>query len=570
MTESSYDAFVVDFHAHMTRNANACAFLGVDTRRDELPDPSLNASAALVAEANALLQRVQRVDRAVLDFDQSLDLDLATLMLKGRIHDHTYTFNGRTTLEQLPTAADDISLGMFMFFINDPRPDSERLDNITARMRAVPAYIDGLLARLNTPIARWVDIDLGKVAGLPEFFDNLLSWAKDVAWPRTAMLAEAIEHANSALSRYTDALRAMPTTTNLHVGMDTARSIVALRGIELSLEQIHQTATAFLAKNAAQVEASRVALAAKYGLPADIPAKELQEYLNERYAVAKQGTDLDLILDRYREERDNILAFIRERDLFPIPDGQQMKILRTPGFLEPTIPAGAMESPPPFRDGVRTSLVYLTLSEALRQEHSTLSIPTMMIHEGIPGHHLQLATASMHKSVIRRHVNAMEHAEGWTTMLEDYMLDVGYVGELTEECRFIGKRDLARIGARVAIDLFFMTGERSFLDVGVDCDLSSDDPFVAAGNLLATVTGFVPKRVQSELNWYSQERGYPLSYLTGNRLVWQLKHDLSEAQAGALDSDQLDRTFHALYLQSGNMPVSFLRRVLQHKQLLAA
>ena len=39
-------------------------------------------------------------------------------------------------------------------------------------------------------------------------------------------------------------------------------------------------------------------------------------------------------------------------------------------------------------------------------------------------------------------------------------------------------------------------------------------------------TGFTDGRVQAELNWYSSEQGYPLSYLTGNRLVWQLKEDI--------------------------------------------
>ena len=56
-----------------------------------------------------------------------------------------------------------------------------------------------------------------------------------------------------------------------------------------------------------------------------------------------------------------------------------------------------------------------------------LDVPGMMIHEGIPGHHLQLSTAATHPSTVRRHTSAMDQAEGWTTMLEDYMLDMGYM-----------------------------------------------------------------------------------------------------------------------------------------------
>jgi hypothetical protein len=136
--------------------------------------------------------------------------------------------------------------------------------------------------------------------------------------------------------------------------------------------------------------------------------------------------------------------------------------------------------------------------------------------------------------------------------------------------RFVAKRDIARIGARVAIDLFFMTGNRDFLDVGVDADIANPDPFVAAGSLLAGVTDFSPGRIQSELNFYSLERGYPLSYLTGNHLVWELKRDLARAQRGKLEGLALDRVFHRTYLESGNMPVRLLRRVFEHQGLLPA
>ena len=64
---------------------------------------------------------------------------------------------------------------------------------------------------------------------------------------------------------------------------------------------------------------------------------------------------LEDILDRYEEERRRIDAFIGERDLFPVPADQDLRIMRTPGFMTPSIPAGAMMPPPPFRPGVRRS-----------------------------------------------------------------------------------------------------------------------------------------------------------------------------------------------------------------------
>jgi len=564
----TFSTFVDDFHTHMTRDPNDCVLLGVEKRLNELPDPSLEQLDDELAEAGSLITRARGMDRTTLDFDSALDLDLAILQLESRKHLNSLTFNGRRTAQQMPAAAQEISQGIFSMFINDPRPDEERLANITARLAQVPDYIETLIHRLDTPVKRWVQMDIDQVVGLPELFANLQAWADGIGWADAGRLEQVRTTATSALKSYTLQLDALPTTDHFHLDEKSARSIVSLAGIEPSLEDIHHMAVEFLADTGEAIEDLRGKLCGRYGLDDATSADTLQLYLNRRFQVSEPGSPLTRILDRYNEERERILTFVNRHTLFPIPNDQDMKILRTPGFMAPSIPAGAMEPPVAFREGVRTSLVYLTLSEELRGEHTELSIPNMMIHEGIPGHHLQLATASKHPSVIRRHVSAGEHAEGWTTMLEDYMLDIGYMGDLTDEVRFSAKRAISRMGARVAIDLFFMTGNRDYLDVGVTADISPEDPFDAAGNLLAAITGFTPGRVQAELNWYSQERGYPLSYLTGNRLTWQLKHDLAAAQKGCLEGMELDRLFHRIYLQSGNMPLSFLRRVFVHEGLL--
>lgn len=54
----------------------------------------------------------------------------------------------------------------------------ERLANITARLEKVPAYLRDLLARLDTPVQRWVDIDIEKVLGLPGLFTTIFNWAQ--------------------------------------------------------------------------------------------------------------------------------------------------------------------------------------------------------------------------------------------------------------------------------------------------------------------------------------------------------------------------------------------------------
>lgn len=568
---SQFDEIVRRFHEHFTVDPNACVSLGVTKHLGDLPDPSLAAQARHVAEGRALIEAIDDFpadEAAALGFDQELDLELARMWLERDVFLRTFTFNGATSAAQTPTAGDDIGGGIFTMFINDPRVAAERLESITQRLHRVPEHLDAMLGRLDTPVARWVSMDLEKVEGLPSLFETVEGWAAGIDYPNLDELRVARATAEEALASYAARLRKLPTTTQLHAGEAVAERIVHLNGIELSTDALHDIAKNFLARTAEEVEELRGTLAARYGLPADASVEAVQEHLNRRFAIDIGDGPLERVLEVYEDARTTIMEFIDRQSLFPIPANQDIRVLRTPPFMAPSIPAGAMMAPPPFRPGVRTSLVYLTLSRELLDEHTALSIPVMMIHEGIPGHHLQLASAAENPSVVRRHMWNAVHGEGWTTMLEDYMLDLGFMGDLTDEARFIGKRDLARLGARVAIDLFFMSGDKGYLEVGVPCDLSSGDPFVAAGNLLRAVTGFTPGRVRAELNWYSQERGYPLCYLTGNHLVWALKRELAAHNAGRLEGLALDRAFHRVYLQSGNMPISFLRRCLQREGLL--
>ncbi|GMA98304.1 DUF885 family protein [Pelosinus sp. IPA-1] len=564
-----YELLIEKFHDYFTQDANACVSLGVDKNLDNLPDPSLESSKSIVDDGQKLLADIASFPRGVLDFEHILDLDLAALAVEFAVFKHSYTFNEKTELEQKPTAGDDISNGLFLMFVNDPRPAKERLDNITARLEKVPQYLEQLIKRLDTPVKRWVSMDIEKVEGLPDFFANLYSWAKDEKYPQLERLAKAKKEAEAALDQYIEQIKAMPTTEQFFIGKEQAKEFIRLRGIDKSIEELHKMAADFLQETAEELETLRVKLVDKYKVSSAMTLEELHDFLNQKYKVKLDpANSLSSVIVRYKKERDKITQYLLENDLFPIFKEQDMQIIQTPAFMAPSIPAGAMVSPPPFREGVKTSMVYLTLSEELLDEHTELSIPSMMIHEGIPGHHLQLATACTHPSVVRRHFDAMEHAEGWTTMLEDYMLDIGYMGDLVEEARFCAKRDISRIGARVAIDLYFMTGDKKYLDVGIDVELTSEDPFVNAGKLLQKVTGFVAGRVQAELNWYSQERSYPLCYLTGNKLVWELKENMAKAQKGKLEGLALDKVFHELYLKSGNMPLTFLRKVYEHEQML--
>ena len=322
--------------------------LGVPQRLDELPDPSEAAQIRQLQDAEQLLRQMDSIDVSTLDPDQKIDISLAKLALERVVFESNLRFNGCPHWAICPRAGDDISDGIFFLFINDPRAPGTRLENIIHRIEGIPRYIDELLARLDKPIARWVSIDIEKVEGLHDFFNTLAEWAATIDDGLHKRFCSAQCSAEGALNRYCDALKQMEVSHDFSIGHDAAAKYVQLRGVNLSLEELHTIATQYLAENIATIQTLTAKLKQKYTLPIDATPADVQAFLNEKFRVVLPNDSLDDILSRYQEERERILAYIKQHELFPVFDAQDMKIMKTPAFMAPSIPAGAMFSPHHF------------------------------------------------------------------------------------------------------------------------------------------------------------------------------------------------------------------------------
>ena len=556
----AYQQISEQFKQYILADADTSMALGDDAHLGNLGDPSLEHMAQRTAQAKELLVQLKAVNSE--SFDERLDLDLMSRHLQQEIFFAELQQHNSPQRCSQPNGVDGISAGIFQLFVNDERSPELRLNDVLSRLLQAPDYLATESKVIAQPIQRWRDIELEQGEGLPDLFQTVLDWAKQENYSQLEKLHNAIDECNASMATYLSELKNKNTHTNFAIGINKVNELLAIRQIPHSPAELTKMARDFMGETKILLSSLTVKLCEKYQLSANTSESELHEFLNDRFAATLTDGKLTSVLDYYYQQIDSIHQFVKDKNLFALPEQQDMKIMQTPGFLEPVIPAGAMWPPLALREGKKTSLVYLTLKEDQLAEHTELGIPVMMIHEGIPGHHLQFSTAAQHPSFIRRIFSANEHAEGWTTMLEDYMLDVGYIAEdLVDEVRFIAKREMSRLVARVGIDLYFMTSDKDYLNVGLDLSFDSDDVFVNAAKLLKTATGFTDGRVQAELNWYSTEQSYPLSYLTGNRMVWQLKKDIQAANKKGLSPLALDQAFHEVYLTSGCMPVESLRSV---------
>ncbi len=146
------------------------------------------------------------------------------------------------------------------------------------------------------------------------------------------------------------------------------------------------------------------------------------------------GTPESLVADG-RATVDDIKRFITQADILRLPEPDQCKVIEMPEFMRgnslaylnpapPLDPKGGSEyaiSPPPADwDAERV--------ESLLREYNHEMLKILTIHEGYPGHYVQLEYSNSCPSLVRRVLSSGTFAEGWAVYTEQMMLDQGFGG----------------------------------------------------------------------------------------------------------------------------------------------
>lgn len=193
-----------------------------------------------------------------------------------------------------------------------------------------------------------------------------------------------------------------------------------------------------------------------------------------------------------------------------------------------------------------------------REVFSTWREKSVVYHEGVPGHHLQIATAVYRKDSLNDYQRLLAgtsaHAEGWALYAERLVRELGY---LTDDGQLLGLLESQMFrAARVVIDIGmhlelkippgtgFHEGERWTSDLGLE--------------FLLTRTITDPAHCRDEIDRYLGWPGQAPSYKVGER-VWLEGRDAARLRHG----NSFDfKVFHAAALNMGGMGLDPLARRL--------
>jgi uncharacterized protein (DUF885 family) len=237
---------------------------------------------------------------------------------------------------------------------------------------------------------------------------------------------------------------------------------------------------------------------------------------------------------------------------FDIPD----PVKRVEAMIAPPGGAAAMYYTGPSEDFSRPGRTwYPTLGRTTFPLWGEVSI---CYHEGVPGHHLQIAQVRYLADALTRYQRVLAgssgHAEGWALYSERLMGELGFLEDPAYELGMLRAQALRAVRVIVDIGLHLSlpipAGEAYHPGETWTPDLAL--PFVI------THSHFPPDFMASEVDRYLGLPGQAISYKVGEREWLAARDDARRAAGPAFDL----KAFHAHALDLGPMGLDQLRREL--------
>jgi uncharacterized protein (DUF885 family) len=238
---------------------------------------------------------------------------------------------------------------------------------------------------------------------------------------------------------------------------------------------------------------------------------------------------------------------------FDIPD----PVKRIECCIAPTHD-GSIYYTDPAEDFSRPGQMWWAVPEGI-DTFSTWKEVTTVYHEGVPGHHLQIAQNAYRSELLNRWQRKLffcsGHGEGWALYAEQLMDELGYLDPgdrmgMLDAQAFRAIRVIIDIGMHLQLQIpksnpwQFRPGERWTPDAGFEfmmANCSTDEP-----------------TLRFELDRYLGWPGQAPSYKVGERIWLEARKDARRRQGAAFDLSK----FHADALNLGPMGLDPLRAAL--------
>ena len=357
-------------------------------------------------------------------------------------------------------------------------------------------------------------------------------------------LRDAVDQASSAYTRMGEFLRGelLPQAPEADACGRERYQLLSrfFLGTQVDLEETYQWGQQELARITAEMAA--VAEQIRPGTT----VKEAIEILDADPGYQLHGTDE--LKAWMQGKADEVIANLADTH-FDIPEP-----VRTIECMIAPTQTGGIYYTGPSEDFTRPGRMWWSVPKGLT-EFGTWRELTTVYHEGVPGHHLQVAQTFARSELLNRwrRMDAWTsgHGEGWALYAERLMAELGYMDDPGNRMGLLDGQSLR--AARVVLDIGVHCGFEAPAEVGGG-EWTYDKAWTFLSSHANMAEGFLRVELDRYLGWPGQAPPYKI----GERLWIQLRDEVKAREGDAFDI----KAFHRRALDIGGVGLDTLREAV--------
>lgn len=538
--------------------------MGFSERDGELPDLTPTELAGQSRDLAVLAAEVSRtadeLPRDELGPTREARHDLELLAEELAYKRFLLDVRPRFVLDPL-AALDTVSAGLHELLRRADGGEEDRCRRLEAaaqRARRVPVLLEQAGSLLASAPEPHLDVAAQRLPGLIALVRDELPRRAELLGVDVSPARDAGEVAAEGLEAYGALLDELSEEPSADWRLGPEQHGVTLRaalGTAMVPGQIEDRARVWIAEVTEEMaELSAAGWSRRFpGEPIPVDAEERIRRTLE--AVADTAVDRHRLVPEARTAIDEARAFALASGLTDVPPAQRLTVAEVPPYLRGIAVAFITQAPPLRPEGGCT--YYLSpvppgwddaQARSFLREYNPAQLRSLAIHEGYPGHFVQLEHASQHPRLARRLLTRPAFAEGWAVYIEREVVAAGFGDGDTSAV----SGDDYRITQR-KLELRIATN--ALLDVGLHSGELADSDALA----LLTRNAF-QERTESEgkLLRAKVTSGQLCSYFVGGEELRELRRTVEEREGAAFDV----RRFHQRVLSHGTPTTAIVAEAL--------
>jgi uncharacterized protein (DUF885 family) len=531
--------------------------LGNHDYDDRLDDLSAEARAADRERTRAALAELpKKIDYKKLSRAGQIDYEI----LKHDLERSVWLAENFKPFENDPLVYNEyISDSVYLLLTQSSLPRERNVKNAASRMAFIPKIVEAAKANLRNPPEVYVKTAIARNKGAIAFYESgiyevggetpQLSEIKPVAGKILPVLKDYQKFLEDDLLprskgdwRIGKEKFAHKLDLELDAGL-TAEQVI--KDAEAELERVERELY-FIARQLWGTTQPGKPLPADTAEGRRETIRRVLDELNKDH-----GSPEDLVKDA-KATVAAIKRFIKDKDIVRSPDPDHCQVLEMPEFQRGFSVAYLNQAPP--LDSKANSVYAVSPPakewdarkvESYLQEYNRYMLQILTIHEGYPGHYVQLEYSNRHPSLIRRVLYSGVFAEGWAVYTEQMMLDQGY-----------GKGDLAlRLNQ---LKFYLRAVANAIFDYKMHCtDLSDEEALKFLMERVYQSEGEARgKIVRAKLSSCQLS-----TYFVGRMAFYRLRQEVQKEQGDKFDLGR----YHEAVLDHGTLPVKYLPELVRER-----